>query len=579
MKRALPALAALLFATQARAVDVTGSIGGGYVRTDSWSDLHADTTTWDWEADLAIAGSPFRPGLLQYLARVDYRAIRTAYGQLGSRSDAWGAQLQCSMLNGSALPISLSFARLWTDFSSDADANRTGSTVIDTYGATAVLHVRRLPTLRLNLQRTDFENKSLGGATASGDSTNLTAGLAQATSNHTYQIDYSTGWNNGTYAESNYRSHFLNAQMTAQPSDDVRVRLNERYYLRDPQNDAPTNPRYDDNAFGAGVQWRPGQRLTSSYDYSYRRLLVESTEAPTIEELTHNLAASTYFRWKPTLSVFGNLGFLYSLERNGGHEAEAVAESIGGGTLWQRKSGRNAYNAGGGGNVMVIEPMAGDTSLGWGANGSVGWTHTRQRVRTTATYVLTFSDNPLAFGGYALEQRVQATADGVFVLRTRPVAWQALFVAAGGRRESDISGTSLYRTLMAQGRLLWSRYTADLTAGESDGLSAALAEPGITDGFLLPADYNTHSRYVTASATETLDGGHLTLMQLARTLNSESPGRPDQWEHSLVMTASYWLGLVTLSLEDRIAIGGTGDTSQTVNIVFLRAMRTFGGAW
>lgn len=578
MKRAI-ILALLLWATRARAVDVTGSVGGGYARTDSWSGVHADTTTWDWEADFAIAGSPFRPGLLQYLARVDYRAIRTAYAQLGSRSDAWGAQLQCSMLNDSPLPISLSFARMWTDFSSDADDKRTGSTVIDTYGGTAVFHVRRLPTLHVNLLRTDFENKTLGGPTVSGDSTNLTAGLAQATSNHTYQIDYSTGWNNGTYAESNYRSHFLNAQMTAQPSDDVRVRLNERYYLRDPQNDAPTNPRYDDNAFGAGVQWRPGQRLTSSYDYSYRRLLVESTGAPTIEEIGHTLAASTYFRWKPTLSVFGNLGFLYSLERNGGNDAESVAESVGGGALWQRRSGRNAYNLGGGGNVAVIEPLVGDTTLGWGANGSAGWTHTRERWRTTATYVVTFTDSPVAFAGYVLEQRLQLDADGVFVWRSVPFVWRGLFVATGGRRDDHLVGTSVYRSFSGMGSLGWKRYTASLGAGESDGLSMALAEPGISDGLFLPADYNTHTRYVTLTATESIDRGHLTLMQLARVMNADAPGRPDQYERSLVLSASYWLGLVTLSLEERLAVGGMGDTSQTVNTVFVRAMRTFGGSW
>lgn len=560
----------------AATISVGGSVGGGYARSDSWSAEHAGATGWDWEAAMALAGSPLRPGLLQWSLAADYRGVRTIYGPLASRADGFGFQLQCALLSATVLPISLSGSRSWSEFSSDASSQAVGASMITALGGTAALRVPRYPALHLALGHNETETTSLGGPPSSSETTTLSAGLAHNAGNHSYSLDYGTGWNHGTFAESNYRSHTLALQLASAPSDTVQFRLYERYHLRDPTNDSPMNPRYDDTALGAGVQWRPGPRTTSSFGYSYRHLLVEAPTAPALEQLGHGIAAGQYFRLRPTLALNGNTGFSYALERRGDEGREGVGGSVGAGLSWHRVLGRTAVNAGGGGSVGLVAPATGDVSGAYGVSGSGGASWDRERWRATVSYTGSYASRLAAQSGYTLDQRLQANADGI---AGQTAYWRALVTVAGGRRQDDLFGATLYRSASATVAASRRRVSVDLSAGESDGLSSALGDPGFSDGLFLPAEWNTHTRYLTLGSSQFFDLGRLSLREMARTLTSQAPGRPDQWESALAVSAGYAIGAVTVSVDERLSVGGTAGSRTTINVIMVRLARSFGGAF
>jgi hypothetical protein len=230
-------------------LDISGLLGGGYSRSDGWDGAggHTGGHTWDGEASLTLTGSPFRPGILDWLIAGDYRDQRTVYDREGSRTRVIGGRAGLSLFGGSVLPLSFSAARTWTDFFSDLEAQRTGGNIITSLGATAVLQPRKYPSLRATVGRTDMESRLPGGDTADSSSTRLALGLSQTLGSHDYSLDYGTGWDTGTFVRNNHRSHDVLARYSGGSSDAVLVHLTERYHLRVPTVEDRANPRLDDN--------------------------------------------------------------------------------------------------------------------------------------------------------------------------------------------------------------------------------------------------------------------------------------------------------------------------------------------
>lgn len=572
--RALLAVTALA-AGPALAVDLSGAVGTGGSRSDSFSPgAHSDALTWDWEASAAAAGTPLRPGLLQWLAGVEYRSLRTYYFDSRNRADGLTYHGQLSLFSDSMVPLTVSASRSRSDFSNDKQGP-LGSSVITTEAGTALLRAERYPTLRLALTRTDVDTHALGAPEALSDSTALSVSAGQSLPTEQYQLGFDTSWNHGTFAETNYHSYALNLQASAAVADDVMFRFFDRYYRRDPTVNATTNPRYDDNAIGTGVQWRPGTKTTASFDYAYRHLLVDVKDAPKSEQAAHALTQSTWYRWTPNLSVFGTGGLSYALERLGVKEEQSATESLGGGATWSKDlAPRAALRLGGGGSIGVAEPWGQAVRVVGGVNGSGGISASLDRIRASLTYSGNFQQGALR-GSSTLDQRLllqgDALADMVFL------TGQA--VISGARRDDPLLGAFVSRSTSISLGGFYKKYNAQLSAGMSDGLSTALDGGLPAEGFILPVEFNTHTRFVTLSSSYVLDAGRWTLSGLARSMELTAPGRPLQYEHGVSFTTGYAIGAFTLSLEERFSAGGAGSSWQRGNLVMARIVRTFGASF
>jgi len=573
MRRSPCALALLLAASPALAdYSLTGSLATGGSRTDAWGGpLHQDFSDWNWEVDAALAGTPFRPGLLQFLAGARYRSLDSYYPEGTSRSGDLGFHLQLSAFGDSPLPVSLSAARETRDFLTDSSTRQTGSTLAQSYAGTAVLGVQGYPSLRVAAFRTDLENHSLGGDLVTSSSTALSVGVAHSAPGQTYSASYDSSWNSGTYAETNYRSHYVNLAATASVSGDLQFRVSERYYLRLPTVDAALNPRFDDNALTAGFQWRPGSATSANLDYSYRRALVETTGAAQMDQLTQGVQQATQQRLGEDWTGIGSAGVTYTRERLGGASISGTGEEVGGALEWRHGFG-SAFNLNiaGGGSIGATEPSTGGTLASYGGHGSAGVSLRGQSLQGDADYSATYQKNAGGLPGWSLLQTVSATLAAA--LGDAVLHGNARF--AGGRREDPLLGSYLSRTMSATLGATYRRYDLQLSAGISDGLSEALANP-ISDGLFLPVGYNTHTRFATVTLSARASN-ELVVTALARALSSSAPGREDSWEYGAAGVASYSLGAFTVSLEDRYSLGGSGAFSQRGNLVLARISRSFG---
>lgn len=574
MKRAF-AVVLLLIAWQARAGEYTWSagLGGGLSRSDAWSTdgPHLVFPTWDWNTDLGFGGVPFRPGLLQFLTTAQYRSLWAGYPEGSNRSHALSYALNASLLSDFALPISLFATRTIGQFLSLGEVQRTGTTHTSTEGGTVVFRKIGYPMLRLALTRTDLDNEAFGVQATRAGSTALSLGVSHSTPRQDFSAAYDTAWNDGNYAETNYRSHAVQAQASTAITDSLRFRLSERYLLRLPTLQSPTNPRFDDNGFGAGLQWRPGERVTSGLDYNYRHSLVKALDTDELEQLGHGLQETTSYRLSEDVTVNGTANAQTITERRGGESRKGSSATGGGGLSGRRRlSDGLEVSAGGGGSLGVAKPAQGPAQLAYGANASAGITASWETARASATYSGSYQNSISGLAGSSLTQQLNLTGDAL--VRSTLLRGVALF--SGSRRQDPFLGVSLNRTISLSLTATWSIYNAQASVGQSEGASAI---SGISDGLFIPASFNTRTRYATVSTGFAVPRTHIVLSLLLRTLSTEAPGRSIRHEQGESFSAGYTIGATTISLEQRFSTGGSSGIWQTGNLVLVRITRSFGG--
>ena len=576
--RAAAAAAALLFAFEARAGSYSwsGALGAGASRGDNWSTDAPRLTlyAWDWEADLGFAAVPFRPGLVQVIANGQYRSLWAGDPDGTNSSHGLTYGLGAALLGDSIVPISFAASRSLSRFSSSATTDRTGSTLTTTENANIALRKAGFPSLWLQVTRTDLDNQSFAADRTTAGNTTLSAGISHSTPRQEFSASYDTGWNQGSWAETNFRSHSVQAQSSTNLSDALRFRVTERYFLRLPTLEAPTNPRYDDNAFGAGVQWRPGERLTSSLDYGYRHLVVTALGADELEQRGHSLRESTSYRVTDDVTLNENAAVQTTTERKDGESASGSSAIGGGGVGWRHhlRPGLE-LTAGVGGSAGVAWPAGAEAQLAYGGTVSAGVSATSDSARGSVNYSGSYQRNTSGLVGWSLTQQLNLTGDAVF----GSTLLRSTVLLSGARREDPLLGVFLSRSILFSLAANWRSYGIQASAGQSDGVSGALSEPGVADGLFLPANFNTRVRYGTLSASLNVPFTKITVSALARTLSTEGPDRPIRHENSASLSLGYSIGASMISLDERISTGGSAGIWQTGNSIQLRAVRSFGG--
>ena len=574
MRRAA-ALALLLLAGAARAGPYTwsGGLGAGASRSDAWSTggPHLLFPTWDWNADLALGGVPFRPGLLQFLTTAQYRWLWAGAPDGSNRTHGLSYAASVALFSDFTLPISLNASRSTSEFLSSGEVQRTGTTHTVTEGGTVVFRKIGLPTLRLSLTRSDLDNEAFGAPPTRTGSTALSLSASHSTPRQEFSVGYDTAWSDGTYAETNYRSHALQAQASTEITDSLRFRLSERYLLRLPTLNSPTSPRFDDNGFGAGLQWRPGARLTSGLAYSFRHLLVKAPDTADLEQAGQGLQETTSYRFSEDVTVNGSAGAQTTTERRGAESRTGSSATGGGGFSWrQRLRPGLEVSAGGGGSVGVAKPMQDKAQVAYGMNASAGISANWERTAASANYSGSYQNSLNGLSGSSLTQQLNLTGDALLA----STLLRGVLLLSGARHEAPFLGVSLSRSASLSVTALWRTYSAQLSAGQGEGVSDSL---GISDGLFIPASYNTRTRYATVSTGFPLPRTRVVLSLLLRTLSTEAPERPIRHEQGESFSAGYTLGATTFSLEQRFSTGGSGGVWQTGNLVMIRISRSFGG--
>ena len=585
MKRLVPRMLTILLlasALPARAVDVGGSLDTSYWRGDNWSGgTHDVSPGWEFGGNLSLSGTPFRPEILMMNGDVDYHQFHSLYtgGDSQNNSLTWGGAAQIyseSPVNGT-----ITASRTNSDFATQGVGIQTGQTLVTTEGLNLNSQVKGLPSLNAQLLRTDADNVGFGGQASTTQTTMLSAGAMQSFGPHQYSLQYQTSWNQGTWADTNYRFHSLVLNEQSQLSRDLQFMVSDNYLLRDPTVTSAANPRLDDNAFTASLFWHASADLQPSLTYSYNHSVVSAPGVPgasDVELLGHTASVGTTYRASQHWTLVGNLNFTDFDNRAGAMSSQGTGETVGAGAIYSTVRGGWNLSLQANGNVGVLE-VSGTQSGGGGTNGAYGLSGGGSASRTlgawnlSAAYLAGFSENLTGALGRSVTQNANFTADTLLWGSTR---FTNQLLAFANRQELLIGGDSFNRSITYMSTLSWRRYSLTGSAGLSDGLANGTGT-GLSDGLFIPVSYDTHSRFASIGLGTSLARG-LSTNTIVRYLSTDMPGRPSSNETDFLGSLNYVLGLFTFTLTEQYSAGGYGDITQQGNVFMARIARSFGAS-
>ncbi len=570
--RALPALLAALLALGApRAgaeVSLGGSAGVGYTRTDQTNVVPGQT--WDFAGDLSLS-APLSPGLLDVAATGRYLGQRNSYSDVGGRGDSWSARLGVNALSETHYPLSLSAAHLVSDFSTDAAAQRTGGTVTDEIGGTMEIRPDGLPSLRAMARRAALTNHSFGVADVTGTTTALNLLAYQSVRDLNYQVYYDTSWNQGSLAEGNYQAHNLAVQTQASLASNFQAQVRGAYFLRLPTVSDRLNPRLDNEQLDSTLRWDTGARSVQTLTYTYQQSATDVVGDPLRRLTVHGVTAASSIGlgedWTVVFSASGNVAD----SRAGTADVRTSGEQGGANVTWTHALGAFRLTLAGGGTAGALQ-AGGRSQPGYGATGSAAVSTRVAPWSATASYSYEYRKNLGGLEALGVSHVVNLLATGPSMFRGQ---LRANLLLRSSRNDAVLFGKTDSRSAAFDLTSTWGKTSLRLDAGLSQGLSEILQPSVGGGGTLLPVSYDTRSRSVGASGTIGTDFG-LALTALARYLSIDAPGRPNQYERSLGIVATYTVGSLHFSVEDRLTGGGASGSLATTNLVMVRVTRGFG---
>jgi hypothetical protein len=575
---ALAALATALALARppaARAVDVSGAIGGGYSRGDVKTPLDSTSTpAWDALASLNVSGTPFNPDLLSFQGSGSYQTRHDLYTGASSRSQGFGFQLSAGALTASSFPMSFGASRGVTDFTSDLSSQRTGSTLTTGYSGSLLYQTEGRPTLNVGVSHSDNLNSSFGQPEREDVSTTLRIGARQRLQSLAYALSYDTGWSAGSFADTNYRTHNFRGEASAALSKDMDIRFNDTYTLRDPTVSASSNPRLESHSIGSGMGFGLTSDVTSRVDYSYTRALIQGGGAPDQDSLNHGLSYTANWRASDALTLIGGVNGTLADERLGAAPPiRSTAEAVTMGASWTLGS-PNALRTqlDGSASVGLAQPRGAPSQGAYGAGGGITFGAGVWGWNSSIGYHAAYADGITAGSTRGFSHGLTLTSEGA---PWRSGSLHATVTAQSNRRDDVVIGTVMDRNVSAQIRASWSALSGELNGGLSEGLSAALRGQTFADGLLISPGYDAHTRFLGATLSWAATR-RLSLNGTLRGLDSAAPGRPSSYELGASLGIAYFIGEFQVQLQDQISEGGSNGSSQRANLFMARILRSFG---
>ena len=571
-------LAALVAAAPARSADLNGSLGGAYTRNASTNN--PATAMWDFAGQLSLMAEPFEPGSASVSANANYGGVESATSGVSTRTNNWGGGLSASALGLTAFPVSVSASRAWTDVTSGFAQGSTGSTISTTVGAgvEAKGQDAGLPYLRLTGMTGTSDNHASGGQDISQTTYALETVVRQVLGSFDYMLQWDMGWSGGSLEPSNYKNHSVLANVGTQVSDNVNVLINGQYFLRQPTQLSPLNPREEQGNLVAQITSSLSPTLGNVTSYTHVQSALDIPGSPLQRQIAHSLASTFTWSLPRGWALTGNLSGSTSDSDTPAGTVHATGEAVGAQAQWNGKFSETTLSFRGSGAVGGLQSQAqGPDQLAWGAGGGASISRPLGGpVYGSLTYSGNYNTNLNAMQGSNLNQNL----NGALTFQLSGSAYVRLDGTASAlRQESTVFGTGGARALTGDINLYVRRFTVRLEAGVTDSLSPDLANP--SGGLILPLAFNTHVRYAGATAAlPYLFRLPLTLNFIYRTTQSTRPGLAQQQESVAGADLTVRFGLWALVASDRQTWGElVGGTTSTINTFYVRLTRVFGATF
>jgi hypothetical protein len=440
------------------------------------------------------------------------------------------------------------------------------------------LHSPEYPRIHAIVTRNDAVNDNFGSLRTTAGSTLVAAGISQGFAAFDYSVALDSALSHGTFADGNFRSNRLDVQANARPTSAIDLRVADGWIQRLPTLDDVSNPRYDGNVFNGGATWRPSTRLSLITSYADGRFAITRPTLPRTERHTQTATESLQYDLDEEWTALQAVAVSRNDDQVDTTLVRALGQSLSSGVRWVGQRGEQRYQAEAQGSVGMLEPDAGGTFLGEGGWLDFQFTQAGIERKWTGGYRISYGRNLEGREGWELQQDARGTLE----------AFAALGVKAELRLDAShaISRAVLFgghetRSIRFQASATYRRTVLRALLGLSQGLidtlpGGASPVPGIPS---VPDVLKSSSVFAQASAETVLGRSGLGLRGTFNWLSTSSPGRPSLDELAFTAAAYYGLGLFTLSLEDRYAIGAVDLSSTRVNYFFARVTRAFGSQY
>jgi hypothetical protein len=573
MKGVLVLVLCALVPGGALAVDVTGRVGLGYSRTDTWTgDYKLSEPHLGVDAGLGAVGYVVSPGIVDWSLDGGYTNTQDMYTGTTSRADGltYGANLGLLEARGTKLSLGGYANRTRQEFSSESSGiTTTGSSISDVYGVRFHAGAPGLPNLYSSFSYADTTNH--GFDRADTRQTWHTFDVGGSLGPFGLQVDYGLRWNDGDLIPVNYVSQLLRVSSHNRPTDRVGVSFDANWFDRTPSTFAPGNPRYQDTLVLGGADWTLNSTDAVRAQYRYSHNLVVDPALATREQLGNGLSLSYRQRLSPEWT--GTWGASASMDqfRLGTSETMNTGQSLDAAGIWQRSTGARTYGADVGARLALLEPETGGAQGGYGvsAGANTGWRGPFHEY--ALSYMFGYDSNVDASQGWTTHQSAAASASGLFATQMSLTGRLEASAARGG---GGPFGDNATRSVTARGAMGYRRLSLSLDAAISDAVTGALSNP-VSDGLFLPPGYNTHQRSLGLSGTVRL-APQLTARARTRYAVATGPTTPEQREAYVEGGLLFVAGAWVISFDDRYTMGGAALFDQRVNQLMFHINRVFG---
>jgi hypothetical protein len=566
------ALCAAALPAGASALEWTSRVGVLYGRQDTWVSGGPSTSGPQLDLDLGLdlTGSLYQPGAFDYIAGIGYRRVTNDFGQRSEDRDALSYRFLGHLFGAARSPLKLDLQASRSD--QDASAAGTSSTTVATrYGVAAAWQDPGRPNLRGSWARDDVKQviPLVGQVDRKFDEFNAATGFGGPA--FSYGAKYRAILSEGTGDGDNYAEHRADLDASAKVSPDASLTLQNAFLLRLPTTTSAFNVRQELESLTADL--RAGREPSShvaTYQYTHASTTVSGTDQRrSFQRVAYGYQRALAPEWRLRLTAAGSYNeetVLGELERAAGQSLEPLL-------AWRREREGTYTEIHGGPVVGVLEPEGGDVRPGYGGTAGFQFGRPVGNFEGQLGYDVRFRSDLDGQRGWSVVQQLVGGARGRLGVGTV----RGQLVASADRRQDDARGSGATRSVVGTAGYDWSRNQLALQLGVQDGTAGALQNVS-GDGFFIRAPFQSHSRYVTASASSQ-PFRHLGGRVAYRYTSTDAPDRPSytQQEATAALDLSY--GALRLSLEDRYSLTDTATGSVRDNQVFLRAARVFGSRY
>jgi hypothetical protein len=579
MRLTLAALAVgLLLPAPSAALQLNGHFGLSYLRSDTWIERSAQTTSPRLDLDLGLSatGLLMSPEFMAWQLDAAWRRLsQSGDGQRDSVSNSLFFGGRASLFNGARSPVNLSLdaARSYTTFSASTSSDVTGETVSSSYGARAGLHADGLPTLGFGYRWNDYQNTIPGLTEHQRTVQFLDASTSLGASSFSMVASYNGELSAGSWTADQYDTHRAAVTARAPIAPGTELFLEEQYQLTTPASmSAPGALLLDNNYFRAFASNSGdyGDRQVTSY--SYGRLL--SQPAGGVVSLSMRQAlryegdllftAPTFFtRWIVDASL--------NQARNGPTALDASGETLGLQVWWRRPTEATLLEVWAGPIIGFIQSSTVGDSRGHGLSGQARANQPWIGQDTSLVYRLDWADDLYGAVGSSLRQSLSASMSGG-LLAGRYVATAS---AGSSRTTSPVLGDGASRSLSLLLNATFRDLTLDGNVSLDQGMEGSTPRDFVSDGLFIPAPFDSRTLQTYGRGTYQLTPGISATGQV-RWLSSSSPGRPTLDQTELFVGLQYRYGAFVIALEDRYGWNETATGAYQFNQFMFRLYRQIG---